>query len=222
MYMRYLLIPLLWLAALQSSYAQIMEPGDWSVGLSATGTQNVNSELSFAQFDLKHLRLSGSRRLSHLWGLDLSYTRGKSALSEGSTGYRSGSIWMQAVELNAQLYFLDRGRFSLYLLGGLGVVTLPTMENWGPMLNAGGGGDLWITPHVGLTGSVIAHGGTGDGAKYLQYSAGLRFRIPGGPKYKYTHPAYVKFYNHSTSLGKLGAGKRAKIIKRKTVKPQPK
>jgi hypothetical protein len=55
------------------------------------------------------------------------------------------------LSVNGSHYFArskSAATWQPFVIGGIGIVA--TTGAWGPLLNAGGGADRWITPHVGL------------------------------------------------------------------------
>lgn len=172
-----------------TAYAQTMEQTrPWYIGAMATAVNTgfADSRVwpDFYKFNMLWGRLSVGKRLVDPLSFEVAYTRGKSKLSEMSTGKRSGED-MHIVE-GAFRYHLAGGgilpmnsRWDPYLMARGGAVAVPTNVHWTGFVGVGGGVDYWFAKKVGLTTMITANAGTGEGDKFMQYGLGLRFRLGG-------------------------------------------
>jgi len=138
-----------------------LPPPRWQAGLHFTGI-SVNHKIADEGVVLGglgvHLRYRGFR-----WGAEL-------ALDVVGNEFNKGAVTQASVPIqaNALLYLLPRGRFNLYLLGGLRVVAtridfaLPGLhdsQNFAEFGMQGGiGGELLLGRYFALVGDVRAFG----------------------------------------------------------------
>ena len=143
------------------AYSYYSGPPRWSLGVHATAlttNQRILDEGVYLGGAGAHLRYRDYR-----WGVELAADVTGSRLLDG--GVRRFSVPVQASGL---LYLIPRGRFNLFLLGGVRVVatrlrfdlpnlkTEQTFAEFG--LQGGVGAELLLSRWVALTGDVRAYG----------------------------------------------------------------